>query len=165
MSFAPSLSQKSKEQLKEKNKNFSKNLLTSQKRNDTIITVRKQKQNSKRKRCYIMTRAEIFRNIATIEAVAENEEFVNALLKEAESLEKRAANRVGKQTKVQKENVEIKDRILVCLEENGEAMTATEVANAVNITLAKATALLTQLVKAEKVERAVEKKVARFSIR
>lgn len=112
-----------------------------------------------------MTRAEIFRNIATIEAVAENEEFVNALLKEAESLEKRAANRVGKQTKVQKENVEIKDRILVCLEENGEAMTATEVANAVNITLAKATALLTQLVKAEKVERAVEKKVARFGIR
>lgn len=40
MSFAPSLSQKSKEQLKEKNKNFSKNLLTNQKRNDTIITVR-----------------------------------------------------------------------------------------------------------------------------
>ena len=36
MSFAPSLSQKSKEQLKEKNKNFSKNLLTNQKENDII---------------------------------------------------------------------------------------------------------------------------------
>ena len=110
-----------------------------------------------------MTRAEIFRNIATIEAVAENEEFVNALLKEAESLEKRAAARVGKQTKTQKENADIKERILEALAE-GESMTATEVANAIGVSLAKATALLTQMVKAETVHRAVEKKVARFSI-
>lgn len=110
-----------------------------------------------------MTRAEIFRNIATIEAVAENEEFVNALLKEADSLEKRAANRIGKQTKVQKENAEIKARIKVALAENGR-MTATEVAEAVNVSLAKATALLTQLKKADEVVREQEKKVAYFHI-
>lgn len=110
-----------------------------------------------------MTRAEIFRNIATIEAVAENEEFVNALLKEAESLEKRAANRVGKQTKTQKENLEIKERIVNALENAEGSMTATEVANEVGITLAKATALLTQLVKAGLIKREVEKKVAHFS--
>lgn len=110
-----------------------------------------------------MTRAEIFRNIATIDAVADNEEFVNALLKEAESLEKRAAARVGKQTKTQKENAEIKERILEALAE-GESMTATEVANAIGVSLAKATALLTQMVKAETVHRTVEKKVAHFSI-
>ena len=93
-----------------------------------------------------MTRAEIFRNIATIEAVAENEEFVNALLKEAESLEN-----------------EIKERIVNALENAEEGMTATEVANEVGITLAKATALLTQLVKAGLIKREVEKKVAHFS--
>lgn len=110
-----------------------------------------------------MTRAEIFRNIATINAVAENEEFVNALLKEAEALEKRAAARVGKQTKTQKENAEIKERILEVLA-GAEGLTATEVANAIGISLAKATALLTQMVKAETIRREVEKKVARFYI-
>ena len=110
-----------------------------------------------------MTRAEIFRNIATIDAVAENEEFVNALLKEAEALEKRAAARVGKQTKTQKENAEIKGRILEVLAD-AEGLTATEVANAIGISLAKATALLTQMVKAETIRREVEKKVARFYI-
>lgn len=110
-----------------------------------------------------MTRAEIFRNIATINAVAENEEFVNALLKEAEALEKRAAARVGKQTKTQKENAEIKGRILEVLAD-AEGLTATEVANAIGISLAKATALLTQMVKAETIRREVEKKVARFYI-
>lgn len=110
-----------------------------------------------------MTRAEIFRNIATIDVIAENEEFVNALLKEADSLEKRAANRIGKQTKVQKENVGIKERIKVALAENGR-MTATEVADAVGVSLAKATALLTQLKKADEVVREQEKKVAYFHI-
>lgn len=108
-----------------------------------------------------MTRAEIFRNIATIEAVAENEEFVNALLKEAEALEKRAAARVGKQTKTQKENAELKAKIAETLSE-ADGMTATEVANAMGISLAKATALLTQMVKANEIRREVEKKVARF---
>lgn len=110
-----------------------------------------------------MTRAEIFRNIATIEAVAANEEYVTALIKEAESLEKRAANRVGKPTKTQKENAEIKERILEELAE-AEGLTATEVSVAIGITLAKATALLTQLVKAETVARKVDKKIARFYI-
>ena len=47
---------------------------------------------------------------------------------------------------------------------DADGMTATEVATAVGITLAKATALLTQLVKSEEVKREVEKKVARFYI-
>lgn len=110
-----------------------------------------------------MRRAEIFRNIATIDAVAENAEFVEALLKEADALDKRAAARVGKQTKTQRENAEIKERILEVLG-NADGMTATEVANAIEVSLAKATALLTQLVKAEAIKREVEKKVAHFSV-
>ena len=86
---------------------------------------------------------------------------MNALLKEAEALEKRAAARVGKQTKTQKENAELKAKIAETLSE-ADGMTATEVANAMGISLAKATALLTQMVKANEIRREVEKKVARF---
>ena len=108
-----------------------------------------------------MTRAEIFRSIATVDAVAENEEFVNALLKEAESLEKRAAARVGKQTKTQKENIEIKERIRNVLAEC-DKMTASAVAETIGISTAKATALLTQMKNANEIVREQDKKVAYF---
>lgn len=78
-------------------------------------------------------------------------------------LEKRNSRKSDKPTKTQVENLSIKSAIKEALAE-AEGMTATEVANAVGISLAKATALLTQLVKAEEVKRNVEKKVAHFSI-
>ena len=110
-----------------------------------------------------MKRSDLFREIATIEAVSVNTDYVDALLKEAESLDKRAQSRIGKQTKTQKENVAIKASIVSALSE-AETMTATEVSNAVGISLAQATALLTQMVKGGEVNRSVEKKVAHFSV-
>lgn len=78
-------------------------------------------------------------------------------------LEKRNGRKSDKPTKKQAENEVIKGNIVNAVAD-GEGMTATEVATAVGITLAKATALLTQLVKSEEVKREVEKKVARFYI-
>ena len=93
----------------------------------------------------------------------ENEEVIEKLTALRESIEKRNSRKSTGLTKTQKENIEIKNAIVEALAES-DGMTATEVANAVNISLAKATALLTQLVKADSVKREVEKKVAHFSI-
>ena len=93
----------------------------------------------------------------------DNAEVAEKLSALRDSLVKRNSRKSTGLTKTQKENVAVKDAILEALAES-EEMTATEVANAVGVSLAKATALLTQMVKAETVHRAVEKKVAHFSL-
>lgn len=93
----------------------------------------------------------------------DNAEVVEKLSALRDSLVKRNSRKSEGLTKTQKENIAIKEAIVEALAES-EGMTATEVANAVNISLAKATALLTQLVKADSVKREVEKKVAHFSV-
>jgi len=108
-----------------------------------------------------MTKVQMFEAIKAI--VADNQEMVDFLNHEIALTEKRNSRKSTGMTKTQKENLEVKSAIVDALVEN-ENMTATEVANAVGISLAKATALLTQLVKTEKVQRNVEKKVARFSV-
>ena len=94
---------------------------------------------------------------------AEEVEVVERLTALRDSLIKRNARKSDKPTKKQAENEVIKGNIVNAVAD-GEGMTATEVATAVGITLAKATALLTQLVKSEEVKREVEKKVAKFYI-
>ena len=108
-----------------------------------------------------MTKMEMFAAIKV--AVADNADMVEFIDKEMAALAKRNAHKSNKPTKTQVENAAIKETIKETLAD-AEAMTATEIAAAVGISLAKATALLTQLVKAEEVHREVEKKVARFSI-
>ena len=98
-----------------------------------------------------------------MENLKDNDEVVEKLTALRDSLVKRNARKADGLTKTQKENLEIKNAIVEALADS-EGMTATEVANAVGVSLAKATALLTQLVKAESVKREVEKKVAHFSI-
>jgi len=98
-----------------------------------------------------------------INAVQGNDEVVERLTALKSALEKRNARKATGMTKVQKENVAVKESIKGVLAES-ENMTATEVANAVGISLAKATALLTQMVKAGEINRTVEKKVAHFSM-
>lgn len=98
-----------------------------------------------------------------MENIKDNAEVVEKLTALRDSLVKRNARKADGLTKTQKENLEIKNAIVEALADS-EGMTATEVANAVGVSLAKATALLTQLVKAESVKREVEKKVAHFSI-
>ena len=108
-------------------------------------------------------------NMTYVEAInyaienIDNIDVIEKLSTLRESIEKRNARKSTGLTKTQKENIEIKNAIVEALAES-DGMTATEVANAVNISLAKATALLTQLVKADSVKREVEKKVAHFSI-
>ena len=106
-----------------------------------------------------MTKIEMFDAIKAV--VADNQEMVDFLDHEIELVRKRNSKKDG-MTKTQKENVAIKDAIVEALAES-ESMTATQIANAVGISLAKATALLTQLVKSETIKREVIKKVAHFS--
>ena len=108
-----------------------------------------------------MSKVEMFEAIKAV--VADNEEMVFFINHEIELIQKRNAYKSNKPTKKQTENLAIKEAIKDMLA-NAEGMTATEVATAVNVSPAKATALLTQLVKAEEIKRTVEKKVARFSI-
>jgi len=96
-------------------------------------------------------------------AAVEDAEAVEKLEALKVQLEKRNGRKSDKPTKKQVENGEVKNAIREALAE-AEGMTATEVAAAVGVSLAKATALLTQMVKAEEVKREVEKKVAHFSI-
>ena len=108
-----------------------------------------------------MTKMEMFAAIKV--AVADNADMVEFIDKEMAALAKRNARKSTKPTKTQAENALIKETIKETLAD-AEAMTATEIAAAVGVSLAKATALLTQLVKAEEIHREVEKKVARFSL-
>lgn len=108
-----------------------------------------------------MTKVEMFEAIKAV--VVDNAEMVDFINHEIELVQKRNSRKSSKPTKKQTENLAIKEAIKEMLA-NAESMTATEVASAVNVSPAKATALLTQLVKAEEVKRTVDKKVARFSI-
>lgn len=120
------------------------------------------KFNSK-KEVFIMTNMTYVSAVEYAIANIDNAEVTEKLSALRDSLVKRNSRKSEGMTKTQKENVAIKEAIVEALAES-EGMTATEVANAVNISLAKATALLTQLVKADAIKREVEKKVAHFSV-
>lgn len=108
-----------------------------------------------------MTKVEMLGAIKNV--VADNAEMVVFLDHEIELLGRRNAKGSRGLTKTQKENQEIKARIVDFLGD-GEAHTATEVAQGVQISQNKATALLTQLKNDETVIRIVDKKVARFTL-
>lgn len=143
------------------NQNF---LLTNKKKDDIIKSSKgtNKKFNSK-KEVFIMTNMTYVSAVEYAIANIDNAEVTEKLSALRDSLVKRNSRKSEGMTKTQKENVAIKEAIVEALAES-EGMTATEVANAVNISLAKATALLTQLVKADSVKREVEKKVAHFSV-
>lgn len=107
-----------------------------------------------------MTKVEMFNAIKGL--VADNAEMVEFIDHEIELVEKRNARKSTGLTKTQKENVEIKARIVDALKES-DGLTATAVAETVGISLAKATALLTQLVKANEVERVKNGKAVTFN--
>ena len=99
-----------------------------------------------------------------IEAISDsNVEAVEKLEALKAQLEKRNSKKSNSMTKTQKENIEVKERIVAALADSA-GMTATMVSEVLDITLAKATALLTQLVKEEKVVRTKDKKVILFSV-
>lgn len=95
-----------------------------------------------------------------LNGVALTQEHVDKLTKLKESLEKRATGE-KKPTATQKANVEVKARIAEFIK-GGKAYSATEIGNALEISNQKASALLTQMIKAGEVEKFSEKRKTYF---
>ena len=112
-----------------------------------------------------VTKRERFEQIKAL--VKDNEELVAFIDHEIELLNKKNS-RSGKPTKTQIENEAIKNTILDILQTTGKPMTVTQLlANDEldGLSNQRVSALLTQLRKADKVVRTVEKKVAFYSIK
>lgn len=108
-----------------------------------------------------MTKREMFARIATV--CANDAEIVAFVAHEVELLDKK--NKAPKKaTKTQVENEHLKDEILAVLAENAQPMTATAIAEKLNVSVNKASALLTQLKEDNSVTREVVKRKAFFTI-
>ena len=80
-----------------------------------------------------------------------------------EQLAKRnSGSALKKPTKTQRENEEFKVKIVDMLKEDVDGMTATEIGSALAVSCQKASAILSQMVKAEVVAKVKEGKVTRF---
>ena len=92
--------------------------------------------------------------------------FVDFLVHERELLEKKSSN--SGQTKTQKENETIKEKIVATLRELDKPVIITEIQGAneelANYSNQKISALLTQLVNSQVVKRVVDKKKAYFTL-
>ena len=92
-----------------------------------------------------------------------NEEAIERLEALKGQLAKRnSSGALKKPTKTQRENEDLKVKILDMLTEETDGMTATEVGSALAVTCQKASAILSQMVKAETVVKVKEGKVTRF---
>lgn len=96
--------------------------------------------------------------------VEDTQIFVDFLVHERELLEKKSSN--SGQTKTQKENETIKEKIVETLRDLGKYVTITEIQNA-NVELGtysnqKISALLKQLVDNKEIEKVIDKKKAYF---
>ena len=96
--------------------------------------------------------------------VEDTQIFVDFLIHERELLEKKSSN--SGQTKTQKENETIKEKIVETLRDLGKYATITEIQNA-NVELGtysnqKISALLKQLVDNKEIEKVIDKKKAYF---
>ena len=110
------------------------------------------------------TKREMFALIAS--ALADNEEVVEFCNHEVELLNKKASYKSSKPSKKSVENEAIKAEILEVLGGSEAPMTIGEINTVLDkgFTSQKVSALLTQLIKAEKVVKTYEKKVAYFGI-
>ena len=90
-------------------------------------------------------------------------EVSEKLIALGQSLEKRNASKSGKPTKKQAENGNVKTEILKVLTAEGQK--CGEIAEKVGISGQKCSALLTQLVNTEQVEKYIEKRVTYFKLR
>ena len=90
-----------------------------------------------------------------------NDEVIERLESLKAQLAKRGSGHKGL-TKTQKENEVLKNQILENLRAEVDGMTATDVGNSINVTCQKASAILSQMVKAEVVRKDKVGKVVRF---
>lgn len=95
------------------------------------------------------------------------EEVAERLTALQESLAKRNANKTSKPTKTQRENADVKVKVMELLTANPDGMQAKDVAVALELTSPqKASALLNQLVKSGELEKVEgEKKVTLFKVK
>lgn len=111
-----------------------------------------------------MTKREMFVAIGNVAEVAANEEMSQFIAHQIELLDSRKGSKTG-MTKTQKENEGIKETILANLKEVGEPCTVTELLNCNGLsgyTNQKISALLRQLVDANKVTKTLKNKKAYF---
>ncbi len=93
------------------------------------------------------------------------DETVERLIALKAQLAKRnSSGALKKPTKTQRENEEFKTKIVDMLTEEVDGMTATEIGSALAISCQKASAILSQMVKAEVVAKVKEGKVTRFML-
>ena len=109
-----------------------------------------------------MTKREMFVKIATINAA--DQEIVDFCNHEIELLNKKNASASKKATKTQIANEGIKNDILDVLKGSDTAMTATQIADAMGLSVNKVSALLTQLKEDNSIVREVVKRKAFFSV-
>lgn len=110
-----------------------------------------------------MTKREMYEVIAN--AMSDNAEVVEFCNHEIELLDRKKERKSSKPTAKQIENEKVKQDILDILAHTEAPVTATEIWNELGkYTVQKVSALLSQLVKAEKVVKVYSKKVALFSI-
>ena len=91
---------------------------------------------------------------------AETIERLEAL--KAQLAKRNSSGALKKPTKTQRENEEFKVKIVDMLKEEADGMTATEVGSALAVSCQKASAILSQMVKAEVVAKVKDGKVTRF---
>ena len=80
----------------------------------------------------------------------------------AQLAKRNSSGALKKPTKTQRENEEYKTKIVDMLTEEVDGMTATEIGSALAISCQKASAILSQMVKAEVVAKVKDGKVTRF---
>lgn len=110
-----------------------------------------------------MTKRETITAMLNDAHINSNPDFKAYLENELALVIKKNTYKSSKPTKAQVENEKIKDAILEVLANTDKALTATEIANAISVSVNKASALLTQLKEDNSVTREVVKRKAYFS--
>ena len=108
-----------------------------------------------------MTKREMFEAIKNVEGVASNAEMVAFLDRQIELVSKKRTA----ETKTQKENAEIVEKIFNYMVEKGEAVTITEIQKKFDLTSnQKASALVKKLVDAKRVDRVKDGKSTVYTV-
>ena len=113
-----------------------------------------------------VTKREVINEMLADVTVKANEKWVNYLTNELALLDKKSANK--KPTKTQEANEGVKDTIVKVLAENGGKMTVTQIIASGEFepltSPQKISALLKQLIEADRVVKTVEKKTSYFAV-
>ena len=111
-----------------------------------------------------MTKREVITAMLNDSTISANADYKAYLENELALVIKKNTYKSTKLTKNQVANEALKDQILALMAEKAEPMTATAIAEALNVSVNKASAMLTQLKEDNSVIRTVEKRKAYFTV-